>query len=106
MVSNLRYSSFKGLNLRGRVPFVVMLAALLIFIIIVIDPPTVLLPMACIYCLSGPAMWLIAYRKSTASAGVVNTSVPAEKNESAPQKVVDEATRHQDNARPSNGGQG
>jgi CDP-diacylglycerol--serine O-phosphatidyltransferase len=106
MVSNLRYSSFKGLNLRGRVPFVVMLAALLIFIIIVIDPPTVLLPMACIYCLSGPVMWLIAYRKSTASASVANTPVPAEKNESAPQKVVDEAPRHQDNARPSDGGQG
>lgn len=68
MVSNVRYTSFKGFNLRGRVPFVVMLAALLIFIVIVIDPPSVLLLMACVYCLSGPAMWLVAYRKSTVPA--------------------------------------
>lgn len=70
MVSNVRYTSFKGLNLRGRVPFVVMLAALLIFIVIVINPPTVLLLMACIYCLSGPVMWLVAYRKSANTTAV------------------------------------
>lgn len=63
MVSNLRYVSFKGLNLRGRVPFVVMLAALLIFIVVMIKPPLVLLLMACLYCLSGPVMWLLAARK-------------------------------------------
>lgn len=74
MVSNVRYTSFKGFNLRGRVPFVVMLAALLIFIVIVIDPPTVLLLMACLYCISGPAMWLLAYRKSVAATEV---STPA-----------------------------
>ncbi|MBC6905772.1 CDP-diacylglycerol--serine O-phosphatidyltransferase [Saccharophagus sp. K07] len=69
MVSNIRYTSFKGFNLRGRVPFVVMLAALLVFIIVVINPPTVLLAMACIYCLSGPVMWLLAYRKSVVTTG-------------------------------------
>lgn len=75
MVSNIRYTSFKGFNLRGRVPFVVMLAALLVFIIVVINPPTVLLAMACIYCLSGPVMWLLAYRKSVVTTG---TQKPAE----------------------------
>lgn len=74
MVSNVRYTSFKGFNLRGRVPFVVMLAALLVFIVIVIDPPSVLLVMACLYCLSGPVMWLIAYRKSTAGAESQNAT--------------------------------
>lgn len=66
MVSNLRYTSFKGLNLRGRVPFVVMLAALLIFIVVTIKPPLVLLIMACLYCSSGPIMWLLSKRKSVA----------------------------------------
>lgn len=65
MVSNLRYTSFKGLNLRGRVPFVVMLAALLIFIVVTIKPPLVLLLMACLYCSSGPVMWLLSKRKSS-----------------------------------------
>jgi CDP-diacylglycerol---serine O-phosphatidyltransferase len=58
MVSSIRYTSFKGINLRGRVPFVVMLAALLIFVIVAIDPPTVLLTMAFLYCLSGPLHWI------------------------------------------------
>lgn len=77
MVSNLRYTSFKGLNLRGRVPFVVMLAALLIFIVVTIKPPLVLLLMACLYCLSGPVMWLLNRRKlgvaATVPQGAVDT---------------------------------
>jgi CDP-diacylglycerol---serine O-phosphatidyltransferase len=60
MVSSISYTSFKGVNLRGRVPFVVMLAALLIFTVVIVDPPSVLLAMACVYCASGPAFW--AYR--------------------------------------------
>lgn len=70
MVSNLRYTSFKGLNLRGRVPFIVMLAALLIFIVVTIKPPLVLLIMACLYCSSGPVMWLLSKRKSTPPASL------------------------------------
>lgn len=68
MVSNLRYTSFKGLNLRGRVPFIVMLAALLIFIVVTIKPPLVLLVMACLYCSSGPIMWLLSKRKAAVTA--------------------------------------
>lgn len=63
MVSNIRYTSFKDLNLRGRVPFVVMLAALLVFVVIVIEPSTVLLLMACTYCSSGPVMALLSVRR-------------------------------------------
>lgn len=84
MVSNLRYTSFKGLNLRGRVPFVVMLAALLIFIVVTIKPPLVLLSMACLYCLSGPAMWLMARRKQHADVplpGQVSGTQVDEKSE-------------------------
>lgn len=80
MVSNVRYTSFKGFNLRGRVPFVVMLAALLVFTVVVINPPTVLLLMACLYCLSGPVMWVLAYRKSAAAAEVSAVS-PDEQQE-------------------------
>lgn len=58
MVSNVPYPSFKELNLKGRVPFVVMFIGLLIFVIVTVDPARVLLVMACTYCLSGPVMWL------------------------------------------------
>lgn len=63
MVSNIPYTSFKGFNLRGRVPFVVMLVALLIFVVVVVDPPRVLLLMAVLYCLSGPVLWIKGWRK-------------------------------------------
>lgn len=54
MVSNVRYQSFKGLDLKGRVPFVVILALVILISIITVDPPRVLLLMACLYAVSGP----------------------------------------------------
>jgi CDP-diacylglycerol--serine O-phosphatidyltransferase len=81
MVSNVRYTSFKGFNLRGRVPFVVMLAALLVFTVIVINPPTVLLLMACLYCLSGPVMWVVAYRRSAAASEVSAVSLDGQQDD-------------------------
>ncbi|SDK80883.1 CDP-diacylglycerol--serine O-phosphatidyltransferase [Microbulbifer yueqingensis] len=58
MVSNFRYTSFKTLDFKGRVPFVMMLAVILIFSLVTIDPPRVLLTLAVVYTLSGPALWL------------------------------------------------
>jgi CDP-diacylglycerol--serine O-phosphatidyltransferase len=58
MVANLRYQSFKGIDLRGRVPFVVILAVVMVFVVVTIDPPRVLLAMAAAYALSGPVSWL------------------------------------------------
>jgi len=57
MVSNFRYTSFKKLDFKGRVPFVMMLAIILVFSLVTIDPPRVLLVIAIIYTFSGPAVW-------------------------------------------------
>ena len=54
MVSNFRYHSFKGLDLRGKVPFVAMLAVVFVFVIVSIDPAKVLLGVFVVYALSGP----------------------------------------------------
>lgn len=54
MVSNVRYHSFKGLDLRGKVPFVAMLAVVLVFVVVSIDPAKVLLGFFMLYALSGP----------------------------------------------------
>ncbi|MDO3384865.1 CDP-diacylglycerol--serine O-phosphatidyltransferase [Gilvimarinus sp. SDUM040013] len=58
MVSNVRYSSFKNIDFKGRVPFVKMLAVVLIFVVVSINPPNVLLAMALLYAFSGPALWV------------------------------------------------
>ena len=58
MVSNFKYRSFKDVNLRGRVPLVVLVLGIVVFALIAIDPPTVLLAMLIIYILSGPVLGL------------------------------------------------
>lgn len=58
MVSNLPYYSFKGLDLKGRVPFVVLLGIAMAIVIITIDPARILFFMALTYALSSPAVWL------------------------------------------------
>ncbi|WP_242523600.1 CDP-diacylglycerol--serine O-phosphatidyltransferase [Microbulbifer salipaludis] len=57
MVSNFHYTSFKKLDFKGRVPFVMMLAIILVFSLVTIDPPRVLLVIAILYTFSGPAIW-------------------------------------------------
>lgn len=43
MVSNIKYYSFKDLDLKGRVPFVVILVVVLAFAVVLSDPPRILL---------------------------------------------------------------
>lgn len=69
MVSNVRYTSFKNIDFRGRVPFVAMLVVVLIFVVITIDPARVLLVMATLYALSGPACWVWKRKNILAGAG-------------------------------------
>lgn len=60
MVSNFNYSSFKGLDFKGRVPFVSILAVVLVFAVLAIDTPKMLLAIFAVYGISGPALWLWA----------------------------------------------
>lgn len=56
MVSNILYYSFKEFDLKGRVPFVSVLAIVLLFVFASMDPPKVLFAAALAYTLSGPAL--------------------------------------------------
>ncbi|WP_426415888.1 CDP-diacylglycerol--serine O-phosphatidyltransferase [Aestuariirhabdus sp. LZHN29] len=56
MVTNIRFHSFKDLDLKGRVPFVFILLVVLVFAIVAYDPPRVLWGVFLIYTLSGPVM--------------------------------------------------
>lgn len=62
MVSNFQYNSFKKVDLRGRVPFVFLIAMVLAFAVIFTDPPRVLMVIFLAYACSGPAMAL--FRRS------------------------------------------
>ncbi|RMF19420.1 MAG: CDP-diacylglycerol--serine O-phosphatidyltransferase [Gammaproteobacteria bacterium] len=54
MVSNVLYSSFKDIDLRGRVPFFIILIIVLVLSIIALDPARTLFGGFLIYTLSGP----------------------------------------------------
>jgi CDP-diacylglycerol--serine O-phosphatidyltransferase len=64
MVSNIRFSSFKELNLKGKVPFVTLLIVVLIFVIITLEPPTFLFIIFLTYTLSGPIVTLVTLKKT------------------------------------------
>ena len=58
MVSNFKYPSFKQIDLRGRVPFVVILSIVMSFVVITIDPPRILLMLALAYAFYAPVKLL------------------------------------------------
>lgn len=80
MVSNVRYYSFKDIDLKGKVPFVAILLLVLIFVFVSIDPPIVLFAMAVTYACSGLIMTLLQVRKRRAQrrAGLKEGGTSAE----------------------------
>lgn len=71
MVLNVPYYSFKDLDFRHRVPFVVILAVVLVLVIVSWDPPTVLFSIAIVYAASGPVMAIYSRRKQKSAAKIV-----------------------------------
>lgn len=63
MVSNFKYHSFKGINFRGKVPFVVLLLIVLGLAIVSIDPAKILLAVFLGYAFSGPIYWIWQWHK-------------------------------------------
>ncbi len=63
MVSNIKYHSFKDLDLKGRVPFVAILVVVLVFAVVFSDPPRVLLIIFLAYAASGPIQYLLQLRR-------------------------------------------
>tara|TARA_B100000767_G_scaffold164919_1_gene154537 strand:+ start:311 stop:1063 length:753 start_codon:yes stop_codon:yes gene_type:complete len=58
MVSNFKYYSFKDLDLKGKVPFVALLAVVLVFAVYSLQPPILLALTLLGYAASGPVLWL------------------------------------------------
>ena len=58
MVSNFKYPSFKQIDLRGKVPFVVILSIVMSFVVITIDPPRILFILALSFALYAPSKFV------------------------------------------------
>jgi len=63
MIANFPYNSFKGIDFRGRVPFVVMIAVIFVFGLVTVDPPRIFLLAFLVYAASGPVMQVMNWRK-------------------------------------------
>ena len=62
-VSNIRYRSFKDLDVRNKIPFIGVLLAVLVLVLVSSDPPDVLLLLTFLYVISGPIGTLWALHK-------------------------------------------
>jgi CDP-diacylglycerol---serine O-phosphatidyltransferase len=63
MVANFPYYSFKGIDFRGRVPFVVIFLVVLVFGLVTVDPPSIFLITFLAYAASGPILAIHRWRK-------------------------------------------
>ncbi len=70
MVSNFRYYSFKDIDFRGRVPFVVAIALMLGIAFVMAQPQTMLFILSFGYLISGPLLTLILLRRKRMSRKV------------------------------------
>ncbi|MEE9543633.1 MAG: CDP-diacylglycerol--serine O-phosphatidyltransferase [Thermodesulfobacteriota bacterium] len=63
MVSNVKYYSFKELNLKRRMPFSLLVALILIFVVIAAEPQLMLFLLTLAYVLSGPVTMFIGHQR-------------------------------------------
>jgi len=92
MVTNIRFSSFKELNLKDKVPFVTLLVVVLVFVVITLEPPIFLFIIFLTYTLSGPIITLVTLKK-TRALRKQQRELDAEKKQSVTsEKVVQKET--------------
>jgi CDP-diacylglycerol--serine O-phosphatidyltransferase len=80
MVSNIRFSSFKELNLKDKVPFVTLLVVVLVFVVITLKPAMILFILFFGYTLSGPIMTLKQLQQKRALRRQAKSQAKSEKS--------------------------
>jgi CDP-diacylglycerol---serine O-phosphatidyltransferase len=70
MISNYKYFSFKELQFKGTVPYMVFVFTLVLLVVIAQNPHEVLLAMSAIYAIAGPVGWF--YRRQFRKRAVVD----------------------------------
>ncbi len=69
MISNYHYFSFKELNFKGRVPYVVFVMAVVLLVVVAQNPHEMIFIMAVTYAASGPLIWLYRRLSKSNTAG-------------------------------------
>jgi CDP-diacylglycerol--serine O-phosphatidyltransferase len=87
MVVNIKYYSFKDLDMKNRVPFIAMILVVLALAIVSWDPPIVLFIMAILYASSGPAMAVYARREKYLQK--IPVGVEAANTDTIPDTIID-----------------
>jgi CDP-diacylglycerol--serine O-phosphatidyltransferase len=64
MVSNAPFYSFKDVNLKKSVPYMVVPLIVLAFVLVSSDPPIVLFSLFLVYAVSGYVMWFLRWRSA------------------------------------------
>jgi CDP-diacylglycerol--serine O-phosphatidyltransferase len=72
MVSNAPFYSFKDVNLRKSVPYMVVPLIVLAFVLVSSDPPLVLFSLFLVYAVSGYVLWLWRWRTARRAASAPN----------------------------------
>lgn len=67
MVSNFRFHSFKDIDARGRVSFIVAVVVMLAFALVFLHPPVILFAGFMVYAVSGPVLTLLRRRQHKAT---------------------------------------
>lgn len=86
MISNYNYFSFKELQFKGTVPYMVFVFVVILLVVVAQNPHEVLLSMSVAYAISGPAMWI--YKKSFSASGGAKKSPAAKKSRSTKAKAT------------------
>jgi CDP-diacylglycerol--serine O-phosphatidyltransferase len=81
MVSNIKYYSFKNMNLRSRMPFKILLIAIGIFLIFYYKPEIMAFVMMVGYALSGPIWWAFKLIQKTRRKDLTNSEGPRQDNQ-------------------------
>ncbi len=76
MISNYNYSSFKELQFKGTVPYMVFVLVVIMLVVVAQNPHEVLLTMAVAYALSGPIMWVVKRQPAKVAPLEVPAAVP------------------------------
>jgi len=85
MVSKVRYHSFKGFDIKGKVPFVAIFFIALLFVFISTNPPYILFAIAFIYAISGPILTLWQLRQRRRDRQKINSNEQNDADKNSPE---------------------
>jgi CDP-diacylglycerol---serine O-phosphatidyltransferase len=81
MVSNIKYYSFKGMNLYARMPFKLLLVLIGIFLIFYYKPEIMAFVIMAGYAMSGPVWWVAKFAQKMRHKSEISKKIPEQPQE-------------------------